>query len=52
VTAKGEDLDLSIAPPFVRGMDLAGLLFTEIAVGAFDMVWTVEAHLTHCGGIG
>ena len=47
VNATGEDLDLSMAPPFVRGMDLTGLLFTEVAVGAFDMVWTVEAHLTH-----
>ncbi len=33
VNATGEDLDLSMAPPFVSGMDLTGLLFTRVAVG-------------------
>ena len=51
VNATGEDLDLSMAPPFVSGMDLTGLLFTRVAVGEFDMVWTVEHHLTHYDGM-
>ena len=51
VNAAGEDLDLSMAPPFVRGMDLTGLLFTRVATGEFDMVWTVDPHLTHYDGM-
>ena len=47
VNGAGEDLDLSMAPSFVRGMDLTGLHFTQVGIGEFDMVWTAEPHLTH-----
>lgn len=43
--------DMSMAPPFVRGMNLTGLKFTRVAVGEFDMEWTVDQHLTHFDGI-
>ncbi len=51
VNGTGEDLDLSMAPPFVRGMDLTGLQFTQVGVGEFDMVWTIDPHLTHYDGM-
>ena len=51
LNAEGEELDLSMAPPFVRGMDLAGLHFTRVAASEFDMVWTVDPHLTHYDGV-
>lgn len=40
-----------MAPPFVQGMDLTGLRFTRVSPGQFDMVWTIEAHLTHYDGM-
>lgn len=43
--------DMSMAPPFVRGMDLRGLKFTRVSAGEFDMEWTIEAHLTHYDGM-
>jgi len=43
--------DMSMAPPFVRGMNLKGLLFKRVAVGEFDMEWTVDPHLTHYDGM-
>ena len=51
VNGTGEDLDLSMAPPFVRGMDLTGLQFTQVGVGEFNMVWTIDPHLTHYDGM-
>lgn len=43
--------DISQAPPYVRGMDLSGLSFTAVAVGRFEMEWTVGEHLTQYDGI-
>lgn len=43
--------DMSMAPPFVRGMDLTGLKFTRVSAGEFDMEWTIDAHLTHYDGV-
>lgn len=43
--------DLSQAPPYIRGMDLSGVVFKAVASGRFDMEWTVDAHLTHYDGI-
>ncbi len=43
--------DVSQAPPFVRGMDLSGVVFKFVAPGRFDMEWTVHPHLTHYDGI-
>lgn len=43
--------DISKAPPFVRGMDLSGLVFKAVSYGRFDMEWTIGAHLTHFDGI-
>jgi uncharacterized protein (TIGR00369 family) len=40
-----------MAPPFVRGMDLTGLQFTQVGVGEFNMVWTIDPHLTHYDGM-
>ena len=51
VNGTGEDLDLSMAPPFVRGMDLTGLQFIQVGIGEFDMVWTIDPHLTHYDGM-
>ena len=45
------EADLSEAPPFVRGMDLSGIVFKSVAFGRFDLEWTVGAHLTHYDGI-
>lgn len=47
----GKEPDMSMAPPFVRGMNLSGLKFTRVAVGEFDMEWTIDAHLTHYDGL-
>lgn len=47
----GQEPDMSMAPPFVRGMNLSGLKFTRVAVGEFDMEWTIGAHLTHYDGM-
>ena len=33
--------DMSMAPPFVRGMDLTGLKFIRVAKGEFDMEWMI-----------
>jgi hypothetical protein len=49
IDAPGDDL--SGAPPFVRGMNLAGVVFKSVVFGRFDLEWTVEAHLTHYDGI-
>lgn len=43
--------DVSEAPPFVRGMDLSGVVFKSVAFGQFELEWTVDAHLTHYDGI-
>ena len=43
--------DVSEAPPFVRGMDLSGVVFKSVAFGQFGLEWTVDAHLTHYDGI-
>lgn len=43
--------DLSQAPPFVRGMDLSGVVFKSVAFGRFGLEWRVDAHLTHYDGI-
>ena len=43
--------DLEQAPPFVRGMDLSGVVFKAVEYGRFDIEWTVAAHLTHFDGI-
>ena len=43
--------DASEAPPFVRGMDLSGVVFKSVVVEKFELEWTVDAHLTHYNGI-
>jgi len=43
--------DMSMAPPFVRGMNLTGLKFTRVAIGEFDMEWMIDDHLTHYDGM-
>ena len=43
--------DMSMAPPFVRGMNLTGLKFTGVSPGEFDMEWMIEDHLTHYDGV-
>ncbi len=45
------DADPEQAPPFVRGMDLSGVVFKSVEVGHFVMEWTIDAHLTHFDGI-
>ncbi|MEP2101638.1 MAG: PaaI family thioesterase [Parasphingorhabdus sp.] len=47
----GQEPDMSMAPPFVRGMNLSGLKFTRVSAGEFDMVWTIGQHLTHFDGM-
>ncbi len=49
--AEGQEPDMSMAPPFVRGMDLSGLKFTRVSEGEFDMEWTIGQHLTHYDGM-
>lgn len=43
--------DMDQAPPFVRGMDLSGVVFKSVKRGRFDLEWTVHPHLTHFDGI-
>ena len=43
--------DASGAPPFVRGMDLSGVVFKSVSFGRFELEWRVDAHLTHFDGI-
>jgi uncharacterized protein (TIGR00369 family) len=43
--------DPAEAPPFVRGMDLSGVVFKAVSFGRFELEWTVGAHLTHYDGI-
>ena len=48
---KDGEPDMSMAPPFVRGMNLTGLQFTRVARGEFDMEWVIDEHLTHYDGL-
>ena len=43
--------DPAQVPPFVRGMDLSGVVFKSVEVGRFELEWTVHPHLTHSDGI-
>lgn len=51
VPMKDGKMDLSMAPPFVAGMDLTGLKFTRVSAGELDMLWSIDAHLTHYDGM-